>query len=37
MASSPDQPDRCAILLRNAGTHGNGHSIQPGPLWGIRS
>ena len=37
MASPPDQPDRCAILLRNAGTHGNGHSIQPGPLWGIRS
>ena len=35
--ASPCQPDSCARLPSNAGTHGNGHSIQPGPLWGIRS
>ena len=35
-ARPPGQPDSCAKLPSNAGTHGNGHSIRPGPLWGIR-
>jgi len=35
MASPPDQPDRCAILLRNAGTHGQWpfHPVRV-RLWG---
>jgi len=33
----PGQPDRYAILPSNAGTHGNSHSIRPGPLCNIRS
>ena len=36
-AQPPGQPDRCAILPSNAGTHGNSHSIRPGPLCNIRS
>ena len=35
--AAPRYPDSCAKLLTNAGTHGNGHSIRPGPPWGIRS
>jgi hypothetical protein len=33
----PAPLDRCAILRSNVGTNGNGHSIWPGPVWGIRS
>jgi hypothetical protein len=33
----PRKPDHRAILHSNLDIHGNGHSIRPGPLWGIRS
>jgi hypothetical protein len=35
--TAPGQPDRYAILPSNAGTHGNSHSIRPGPFCNIRS
>ncbi len=36
-AQPPASRTRCAILPNNAGTHGNSHSIRPGPLCNIRS